>query len=388
MKYQNKMSLLLFPLLLAGQQTLSAAPTNTCDGQTLNKTFPSGAKWNLCWKVRPAEGLTLSQVSYQAPNHTARRVLGEASLSQLETTLDDGSISPLFLTTEAGLGGNNTTPLNNQDCTNGTLHSQDGRNVMCELTRDNGYFYKYTTQRQTQFWELTSQSQIGPRSYSIRWRLHENGTVEPAIGLSGELPIVDGEQSDYGWPAMASGKIATGFTDHALWRLDFDIGDTANNDVVEEISSIPSSSRLRKTKTINNLDTETGRTFDPETKRFWRIRDASQSNGGIGKISYELVPSRYDSSRANSANEAWLTQDVYFTRYKSCEKHAAKNPTTSCSADVSKFVNQENIKQQDIVVWYKQSYHHLPRSEDSNRIATTWSSFQLLPRDWHPKNPF
>lgn len=386
MNYRH--TLLVLSLFALWQTPASAAPTNTCNGQTLSKTFASGAMWNLCWTVRPAEGIVLSQVSYKAPNQTARRVLGEAALSQLETALDDGSVAPLFLSTEAGFGGNNLQTLTTQDCTGGTLHTAAGRNVLCSTTRSHGYLYKYTSQRQGELLELASHSQIGSRNYSLRWRLYENGIIEPAIGLSGELPIVDASAAQYGWPAMKTGKIATGFTDHALWRLDFDIDTSHANDMVEEITSTPSTDRLRKTKAITSLNTETGRSFDPETKRFWRVRDGTLSNGGVGQLSYELVPNRYDHSRANSSNEGWLAQDVFFTRYQACEQHAAHNPTSSCGSNLSQFVNGESLNQQDVVVWYKQSYHHLPRSEDSNRIGMVWSSFQLLPRDWHAQNPF
>jgi primary-amine oxidase len=385
---QYRTGLLAISLLAFWHSPLLAAPGTACSGQAISKTFASGASWNLCWTPRQAEGIVLSQVTYKAPNQAARRVLGEASLSQLETALDDGSVTPLFLTTEAGLGGTNLQTLTSNDCKDGTLHSADGRNVLCETTRSYGYLYKYTSQRQGQFLELSSLSQIGPRTYALRWRLYESGIIEPALGLSGELPVVDGTNSAYGWPAMASGKIATGFTDHALWRLDFDLDTNNANDVIEEITSTPTADRLRKTKTITTLSTETGRTFDPETKRFWRIRDGSVTNGGIGQISYELVPANYDQSRANSSNESWLAQDVFFTRYNACEKYAANNPTTACGANTSQFVNSESLNQQDVVAWYKQSYHHLPRSEDSNRISTVWSSFQLLPRDWHKQNPF
>lgn len=386
MRYRH--TLLTLCLLVWWHVPVNAAPTSTCNGQTLSKTFASGASWNLCWTTRQAEGVVLSQISYKAPAHAQRRVLGEASLSQLETALDDGSVTPLFLTTEAGLGGTNLQTLPASACPGGTLHASGGRNVLCATTRDHGYHYKYTSQRQGQLWELASQSQIGARNYTLRWRFYENGTIEPALGLSGELPIVNASNSQYGWPAMASGNIATGFTDHALWRLDFDIDTTHANDMVEEITSTPSSDRLRKTKAITTVGTETGRTFDPETKRFWRVRDGILNNGAVGNLSYELVPTRYDQSRANSANEAWLAQDVFFTRYNACEKYAANNPTSGCTGNVSQFVNGENLNQQDVVVWYKQSYHHLPRSEDSNRIGTVWSSFQLLPRDWHSQNPF
>ncbi len=380
--------LLALSLLALWQSPAFAAPSTACNGQTLSKTFASGASWNLCWAVRPTEGIVLSQVTYKAPNNAARRVLGEAALSQLETAFDDGSVAPLMLTTEAGFGGNNLQTLTSPDCAGGTLRADNGRNVLCETTRSHGYFYKYTTQRQGQLLELASHSQIGSRNYSVRWRLFENGTIEPSIGLSGELPVVNATAAQYGWPAMKSGKIATGFTDHALWRLDFDLDTTHANDVVEEITSTPTADRLRKTKAITALNTETGRSFDPETKRFWRIRDGILTNGSVGQISYELVPNHYDASRANSSNASWLAQDVFFTRYNACEKYAANNPTSACGGNVSQFANAESINQQDVVVWYKQSYHHLPRSEDSNRISTVWSSFQLLPRDWHSTNPF
>lgn len=385
MQYRN--TLLALGLLAMWQTPAFAAPSATCNGQQISKTFASGASWNMCWTTRQAEGVVLSQVAYKAPGYAQRRVLGEAALSQLETALDDGSVTPLFLTTEAGFGGSNLQTLTAQDCANGTLYASSGRNVLCATTRDHGYLYKYTTQRQGQLFELASHSQIGARNYAVRWRFYENGTIEPSVGLSGELPVVNASDSRYGWPAMASGKIATGFTDHALWRLDFDLDTTNSNDVVEEITSTPSADRLRKTKTITTYSLETGRSFDPETKRFWRVRDGIQSNGP-GYISYELVPSRYDQSRANSSNESWLAQDVFFTRYNACEMHAANNPTSNCGGNVSQFTNNESIYQQDVVVWYKQSYHHLPRSEDSNRISTVWSSFQLLPRDWHSQNPF
>ncbi len=387
MKYRST-TLCLLVLLTLWQAAAHAAPDDTCNGQSFSKTFASGAKWRLCWANQPAEGIVLSQIRYQAPHQPERRVLGQASLSQLETAFDDGSVTPLFLSTEAGFGGNNLQTLTAQDCATGTLHAADGRNVLCETTRDSGYSYKYVTQRQGQLLELASHSQIGARNYSLRWRFYENGTLEPSLGLSGELPIVDATAPDYGWAAMQSGKIATGFTDHALWRLDFDLDTTPANDVVEEITSTPTADRIRKTKAITTLSTETGRSFDPEIKRFWRVRDGVLTNGSVGQLSYELVPNRYDHSRANSSNADWLAHDVFFTRYNTCEQHAANNSTTDCGANVSQFANGESLDQQDVVMWYKQSYHHLPRSEDSNRIGTVWSSFQLLPRDWHATNPF
>ncbi|MCB1622755.1 MAG: hypothetical protein KDI44_18700 [Thiothrix sp.] len=375
-------------LLLSLHGVVQAASDNSCQGQTLQKTFASGANWRFCWDIRDQEGLVLSQVFYQAPGNTQRRVLGEASLSQIEAEFDDGAIDPVFVTTTLGLGGDNLQSLNAGDCPGGQIQSRNGRPVLCTRTRDAGYLYKYTTQRQTQAFEINTLSGVGPRTYIQRWRFLENGTMEPAIGLSGVLPAVNESATDYGWPVSTSGEIATGLTDHYLWRLDFDIGDNAADDVVEEITSTPSYNRLTKIKAISTIQTETGRSLDPETKRFWRIRDGSVRNGNGNYISYELVPTHYDQSRANSRDESWLSQDVYFSRYQPCERFAADNDS-SCGKSVTTFINNnQNLNQEDVVVWYKINNHILPRSEDSNRMAVRWSSFKLLPRDWHTQNPF
>ncbi len=340
----------------------------------------------MCWTVADKEGLSLSQVYYQAPGGTYRRVLGAASLSQIQAVFDDGAaVDPMFINTSLGLGGNNAQTLNQQTCHNGKLHAENGRNVLCARTLPKGY------QRQAETFELSSYSQIGPRNYQLRWTFYENGTIEPAVGLSGILPAVGQSAEHYGWPTMRNGQIATGFTDHYLWRLDFDLADDADNDSVQEIRSIPSTSRLTKKKITSGIDVETARLLNPEHKTFWRILDQNltASGSGVGAISYEIVPGHYDQSAANSLNQSWLAHDIYFSRYHECERHAAHNPADDCAANTDEFIaDQENIAKSDIVVWYKLTHHHLPSSEDSNRIATRWSSFQLLPRDWHSQNPY
>ncbi|MFZ1389141.1 MAG: hypothetical protein WBP46_04980 [Thiolinea sp.] len=374
--------------LMTWQSLAVAAPSDTCQGEQIRKSFASGALWEFCWTIKDQEGLVLSQVHYQAPNTPYRRVLGEASLSQIEAEFDDGAIDPKFVTTQLGLGGNNMLAQSAQDCPAGQLHAWNGRNVLCATTHKAGYLYKYNSQRQTERFEINTSSQIGPRNYSLRWSFYENGTIEPAIGLSGILPAVGESAAEYGWPVGANGQIGSSFMDHYLWRLDFDLDDTANNDVIEEINSTPTPDRLRKTKTLDVLGAETARSLNPETKRFWRVRDGDTRNQSGYFISYELVPSNYDQSRANNRNQAWLQNDVYFTTYNACERFAANNPTANCGENIAQFVSGQSINRQDVVLWYKQNNHYLPRSEDSNRMGTRWSSFKLLPRDWNAQNPF
>lgn len=367
-----------------------ANPNNTCEGQSLRKTFASGATWDFCWNIREQEGLVLSQVHYQAPYGTYRRVLGEASLSQIQGTFDDALVDATFITTQLGLGGNNSLTLTAQDCPAGNLQTQNSRAVLCTRTLQTGYLYKYEAkQRQSERYDISATSKIGSRTYTLRWSFYENGTIEPAIGLSGSLPSVNTSAAAFGWPLNAQGSIASSFLDHYLWRLDFDLDSTASNDVVEEMTSTPSADKLRKTRALSVISTEAGRRLEPEIKRFWRVRDgAIRNSNGLGYISYEIIPNSYDQSRANPSNDAWLSNDIWFTTFKSCERFAANNTSASCGNALHQFTNNENLNQADVVVWYKQSQHVLPRGEDSNLIGTRWSIFQLVPRDWNAQNMF
>ncbi len=381
--------LLAFGLLLSWHAPAMAKPSAECQGTQMRKTFNSGAAWNFCWRIEDKEGLVLSQVHFQAPDRPYRRVLGEASLSQIEATFDDGATDSYFVSTATGLGGNNMPAITQSSCPQGTLHAFAGKNVLCSRTKKAGYLYRYNIQRQTEVFQISSFSQVGPRNYQTRWSFYENGTIEPAVGLSGILPAVGQSTAQFGWPVSNNGSIATGYTDHYLWRLDFDLDARSDNDWVEEINSVPTADRLKKDKVIRTVRNETGKSLNPDYKTFWRVLDGEVDHTDIGNISYEIVPKQYDQSGAASSNADWLKHDLVFTAYKPCERHGADNSTSSCAGNVDAFTaDNQSLTGSDVVVWYKQSHHYLPRSEDSNRISTRWNSFQLIPRDWNPANPY
>lgn len=387
--YKPTALLLASGLLFCWHTPAMAKPGNECQGTQMRKTFNSGAIWDFCWRIEDKEGLVLSQVHYQAPGTPYRRVLGEASLSQIEAVFDDGATNPYFVSTATGLGGNNMPPLSQTSCPQGELHTFAGKAALCSRTRKAGYLYRYNVQRQTEVFQISTFSQVGPRNYQTRWSFYENGIIEPAVGLSGILPAVGQSTAQFGWPAAANGAIATGYTDHYLWRLDFDLAANSSNDWVEEIHSVPTADRLKKDKVIRTVRNETGKNLNPDFKTFWRVLDGEVGHAGIGNISYEIAPKQYDQSRANSSGSDWLQHDLIFTRYKACERHGASNTANNCADHVDAFTaDNQSLTGADVVVWYKQSQHYLPRSEDSNRVSTRWNSFQLIPRDWNPANPY
>jgi len=361
--------------------------TNSCPaGNTITKTFSSGAAWDMCWEVRDAEGVVLSDVHYTPADKTRRRVLGEASLSQIQTEYDDGSTSE-FLVTQFGLGGNNLQTLTPSMCEGGLLRKNAGRDVLCEVTKANGYIYRYKNdkRRQGSKLDIFSASNINAREFIIKWSFLENGTIEVASGLTGQFNKTTSNVAN-GWQVTAQNRIATGFTDHYFWRMDFDIADDNGNDIIEQIKSVPRTDRLTKTKKIQTISNELAASFTPADKKFWRVKDESVTNAANQAISYEMVMLNYGQQSKGNSNSAWLANDVYMTQYNACERFAVQNPTNNCGSNVSQFVNGQNINAKDVVVWYRLVHHTLPRDEDFSLAAVQWSHFILLPRDWTSTN--
>ena len=379
---------LLSIVALALTNVAHARPnTSSCPaGNTISKTFSSGVAWDMCWEVRAEEGVVLSDVYYKPANKTRRRVLGEASLSQIQTEYDDGSASE-FLVTQYGLGGTNLQTLTSSMCSGGLLRKHAGRNVLCEVTKANGYIYRYrnNTRRQGSKLDVYSASNINAREFIIKWSFLENGTIEVASGLTGQFNKTTTNVAN-GWQVTAQNRIATGFTDHYFWRLDFDIDSDNGNDIIEQIKSVPSSDRLTKTKQVQTISSELAASFTPSEKKFWRVKDQSVTNASNQAISYEMVMLNYAQQSKGNSNSAWLNNDVFMTQYNACERFAVQNPANNCGTDVSQFVNGENINAKDVVTWYRLVHHTLPRDEDYSPASVQWSHFILLPRDWTSTN--
>jgi len=287
----------------------SSCPT----GNTISKTFSSGAAWDMCWEVRNEEGVVLKDVYYKPANNIRRRVLGEASLSQIQTEYDDGSATE-YLVTQFGLGGNNLQTLSQTMCSGGELHKHNGRNVLCEVTKSNGYIYRYkdNTRRQGSKLEVYSASNVNAREFIVKWAFLENGTIDVASGLTGQFNKTTSSSAN-GWRVTSQNKIATSFTDHYFWRMDFDIANDNGNDIIEEIKSIPSADRLTKSKQLKTINSEIAASFAPANKKFWRVKDQSVTNAANQAISYELVMLNYAQQSKGNSNAPWLSNDVYMT---------------------------------------------------------------------------
>ncbi len=367
------------------------ANAQACGGQLIDETLPSGSRWEVCVEERAEEGVVVSDAYFSTPAGLRRKVLKEASLAQIHVTYDDGSAARNLVTDLAagyGLGGSNLQPLTSAECPTGTLIQSGGNNVICQQVLERGYAYKsYSVLQQGHLLSVTSMSTAGPHTYIVRWRFFDDGTLEPSVGLTGTLPIISNDPR-YGWLLDDLGRVAVGFTNTYFWRIDFDLGSVATDEVVERFELIPSADRSRKSITKAVLATEAGEIVNPDLKRSWRIRDESIFNTDGRAVSYHLEPLHAANRPDVSATLPAAASDIAFTAYDACERFPNQNPTTGgCGGALTDFVDGDSLNSADIVIWYNTSYHHLPKSEDEPGIPIHWDGVVIVPRDWTSSNP-
>jgi len=382
-----QIGILLLGIFVLFNFNAGVATAQACSGGTIQETLPTDATWTLCWEHRAEEGVVLSNIFYTTPTNIKRKVLKEAGLAQIHSPFNDNSERNHYVT-EQGLGDTSLVPLTSANCPDGTLIQHDGVNILCSMIENRGYIYKYkSNQRQGYYLTLFSVSNMNGQHFIVRWRFYDDGSIEPSIGSTG---VVSRRSTDarYGWPIQNNSDIGVGYVNNYYWRLDFDIGENGSNDIIEEFNIASTNSGSEKSLTVSKLSSETSRSVDAQQKRSWRVRDGSITNPDGHAVSYHLEPMQMGNRYVGPNNEPWTANDLFVTKHQPCERFVSQNSTADgCGADVSQFVNGENIDGADLVLWYRISYHHLPRSEYQPYIPLHWDSFVLMPRDWTATNP-
>ena len=391
MRAQRPQGAFGFALLLAtallNVTSGSAALAQNCSGEALiDVTLPQGGRWQMCWEQRTREGIVLRDVSYTPPQGSAIRLFHQAGVAQIHVPYDDNG-ARFHDVSDYGLGSSNLNDLSAADCPGGDRRLDGSKRAVCvTMVAGEATLDTRAQQRTSHALEIFSVSHVGAYNYIPRWRFGDDGSVEVAMGATGSLQRTSTNSSrlPHGWPLNASGTIGISHMHNYFWRLDFDLGSSSSDDVVEEINFAPGSNGTR-ILTTSTFTTEAARSVNASSQRFWRVLEGASSNGNGHPRSWEIRPT--DVGHRDEAPEAFTHNDLYITRYQQCEVYASHNPTGSgCADEVSDFVNGEVID--DLVVWLGLSFHHIPRAEDRPRMSTHWNRFRLLPRDVHEANPF
>jgi primary-amine oxidase len=408
-----------FPVLAAGVMGALSALANpepawacTNPASTLvanvNHVFPVGSQWQFSVNRHGCLGLDFLGIFYTPAGGVTNKVLHRASLAEVHVPYVKGNPRFLDLTQDTQGLGHHAVALAAAECPDGTL--LDG-NRICMTVEDDGYAWKLSnTFRRRQTLSFLMSSQLGQYNYITKWDFHDDGTIEPHVGLTGALQIVSSGAGylPYGSrvnaQSLATPAVGIAHYHNFYYRLDFDIAG-ADNDVVMRMGSATSFTPSPDSACANGgecrtifmspIATEGAQVFSATQHTSWAVFDRAVTNADGRTLGYEIAPHVTGLYRGmTGTTEPWSIADAWITAYNGCEQYAVNNsgpripgcPATTAT-NLSQMANAQVTNGVDVVFWYVQQLLHIPRDEDQSRMPIEWASFEIKPRSFHHVNP-
>eukprot|EP00775_Hariotina_reticulata_P012327 gene12327-12462_t len=234
-----------------------------------------------------------------------------------------------------------------------------------------------------------------------------DGVVETRVVTSGYVQaaaFLPWYGQSFGYPMMnnISGTVHT----HVLgWKVDLDIGGTVNSVNIHNLKLGTADDGAGGQIYINKYDAVIAETENDAayvtsmtTPKLPVVINENVKNAfgtprgykvQLHKPLLNLEPAGYARSKALG----FMKWNFAATQHKDNEQHSSSlysqarlsNPSTS----LTDYVNGENIRNQDIVVWVNSGLYHIPVSEDAPVTPTTGNllGFALIPFNWAAENP-
>jgi len=388
MSWASRFFLCLLILLASLSGNAFAQATPQCSGAaSISETFSNGSRWDMCWESRIRENLVLSEVFYTPPQGERIRILSSARLSQLHVAYDDSDVTYNDIT-QYGLGGGYLVNLAQADCPFGELLYVQTRPAICRW-RSKGHDHYRTASRSVSAESLSlfSVSQVGAYAYIVTWKFYSDGAIEPQIGATGALQR-NSDNVELPFGRVLQGDDQTLWLSHThnyYWRLDFDLGQSATDDVVTESRTQLLENGQRETQ-VERFTTEQKRVIDSDAPVSWEIWDNLSGNQpGANDSGYRIEPIRYGHRLERKEKEPYTEYDFFVTVANECERFASQNArfNPDCMNHVAQFANDESLVGADITLWHRVSFHHVPRSEDQRHMHTHWDGFAIEPVNIH-----
>jgi len=294
--------------------------------------------------VRPADssGTNGSGVELRSVNYRGKRVLFLAHAPILNVQYDDDACGPFrdWSWQESMIQANGT------DLAPGIRRCPAPAQTSLESGTDTGNFLGVAVYRAGEETVVVSEMEAGWYRYVSEWRLHDDGTIRPRFGFS----------------AVRNSCVCERHHHHVYWRFDFDIG-TAENNVVREFNSPP----LIPPSNWHIHEFEARRLRNPGRSRRWQVRNSQTGDA------YTLIPGAEDGT-----TDDFGRGDVWILRFHEGEiDDGAVATGPPFEARLNRFVNGEDVHNQDVVIWYAAHFVHDvgEEGETSHYIGPTLRPF-------------
>lgn len=354
----------------------------TTRGQTELPHPVEWKQWKLAWQAAPS-GIVLSDIRYNE-----RSVLKFASLADVFVAYDTGA-PRIIDQQEAPFGSHLIELTKGVDCLPGgkcsgfDANGQPADDHVVLMIHEEPATLTYLgngVRDRGQTLVLWNAYALGDYAYIVQWRFGEDGSIMPQVGLTGKLAYFGGDPSNSSEVGAAQRAIA--HSHNFYYWLDFDVDGQTN--MVEELNSTPSGIEREGARSEwTPIRQETSRELSQRTFRSWRVvNPGSRNRLGLPR-SYELIPNGSAVHRG-AKGEAFAQADLWILKH-----YAAETPISDrfFLRNFPHNLNGESVDSEDVVLCYRLSLHHQPRTEEWPEMPIDWVGFKLMPRDFLDRSP-
>lgn len=338
--------------------------------------------WTFKWKILPRQGVVLTNVAFQG-----KSVLKYAGVAEVFVPYHPGEPRP-YDQREHPFGENMYLLQPGEDCLPGgecRAYGADGKivtklaAVMIHEEAASPIYIGEQGKARSKMLVLWSAYGLGGYTYIVQWRFREDGCIMPQVGFTGQLAHFGGDKTN----SVVVGKNtrALAHVHNLFFCLDFDV-DGPKNTVEEFEYKVADKDGKMATSEWMAIEKECGRPLKPEAFRSWRVVNYESKNKLGNPRSYELVPGGTGIYRG-AKDEKFAHNELWVTKFKEDEVPGKKLLANNLPAAV----NDENVKDEDVVLWYMLSVHHQPKAEDWSAMPVDWYGFKIAPRDFLDGSP-
>lgn len=347
----------------------TAQPADAPPDQII-QDFPAGGTAQTGWKITygrgVGQGLYITGAWFRrTPSEPYTQVLKDARLADIFAPYDPGYPRYYDLT------GYNFTLVRVSSVDLGSCGVRVDPFVVKEI-RDQEMLWKDDTQgKRAQEMVIWGTLDAGNYNYIMRYGFRDDGMISLRVGATG-----------YNLP----GSEYVAHAHDGLWRIDMDLGGTANT--VQLTRHLQTEGSFTASYIVEpfNGGVEGYADWVPEEYTELNIINPSilNDNPDPKPIGYDLKPLRSGTPRHF---EPFSYHDFWVSKYSADELFYRQVPYYVSNA--------EPITNSDTVIWYQSSIYHIPRDEDGQYVDGIWqgvaltmmSGFDLKPRNFFGKTP-
>lgn len=374
--------------------------------------------WDVLIGFNAREGLTLHDIRY-----ADRPVCYRASMSEMvvpygspqeqharKNVFDIGEYGLGKLANSLTLGCDCLGAIHYLDChiadVNGGVMKID--NGICIHEEDWGVLWKHwdfrtdaTEVRRARRLVISSISTVGNYEYGSYWYFYLDGEIEfemKATGIINTVGCEPGEPGEHG-TEVSPGVLGQIHQHLFCARLDMSVDGDRNGVVECDTVAMPmgpdnpygNAFKLKETV----LETECGRSRNPDAERFWKFVSREKTNGMGKPTAYKLAPTgsvrAFNDPEGPSGkrmgfvyNHLWVTRNDPEQRYPAGEFVNGSDG----SDGLNHWVKAERpVDGEDLVAWHVFGLHHPTRLEDFPVQPCVRTGFKLMPSGFFDRNP-